>query len=302
VFGQQQPKAFTLVELVVVIAIIGVLLALILPAVQSAREAARRTQCRNNLKQIGVALHNYHSTHTTYPPGWIGVSAGAADINGLSGFGWASMILPMLDQGSLFKSMVFEVSLTDGANAAAHEGALSVFRCPSDIGGDRWQINLASGQSNPDLPLDLPTANYVGCFGSEDNLDCQSSTIIGAPCTGDGIFYLNSRVRAEHIVDGDSNTIMAGERKSDSDQTIVWHSTWVGAAPGGEESIARVLGVATHPPNDPAAQFVGFSSYHDNGAHMLFADGHVRLIVDSTDRTLFQSLATREGYETVGQF
>src|SRR5882757_5475096 len=95
-------RAFTLIELLVVIAIIAVLIALLLPAVQMAREAARRTQCRNHLKQIGVALHNYHDTFLTLPPGWIGVTAGQPDVSGVNGWGWASRLLPQLDQGPLY--------------------------------------------------------------------------------------------------------------------------------------------------------------------------------------------------------
>ncbi len=288
-FGKRRQRGFTLIELIVVIAIIGILVALILPAVQSAREAARRTQCQNNLKQIGVALHNYHSAHMTYPSGWIGATGEVADVNGLSGFGWATMILPMLDQAPLYESLVLELSLTDAANAAAREAMLNVFRCPSDIGPDRWQMNLASGMSNPDLPVQLPTANYVGSFGPEGVDGCEGN-LPGEPCTGGGIFFLNSRVRAEHIADGESNTLMAGERKTDPDAGL--HSTWVGVAAGGEENISRILGGQLH----------DFSSYHDGRAHMLFGDGRVRMILDTIDVGVFEALSTREGYEAVSQF
>lgn len=282
---------FTLVEVLVVIAIIGVLVALIFPAVQSARESARRTRCRNSLNQIGIALQNYHESHTTFPPGWIGVTSGLPDVNGVSGFGWASMILPALEQGSLYDQLLFGKPLTNTTNAAAHESSLSVYRCPSDIGSDRWEIRLAAGQSNPDLPLELPTANYVGSFGSTDVGACESN-LSGEACLGDGLFFLNSRVRAEHIFDGTSNTFLVGERKSDANQIDAPFTTWVGVARGGERNISRILG----------GPFEHFSSHHDGGAHMLFADGHVQLISGTIDRQLFANLSTRAGRETVGEF
>ena len=104
-------RGFTLVELLVVIAIIAVLIALLLPAVQQAREAARRTQCKNNLKQIGLALHNYHDNYNALPPGWIGVTNGGPDIYGLNGWGWASRILPQIDQSPLYNQLNFLVKI-----------------------------------------------------------------------------------------------------------------------------------------------------------------------------------------------
>src|SRR5262245_33661195 len=100
-------RGFTLIELLVVIAIIAILIALLLPAVQSAREAARRSQCKNNLKQIGIALHDYHETNNCLPPGWLGVSGNQPDPNGPTGIGWASHLLPGLDNKSLFQQINF---------------------------------------------------------------------------------------------------------------------------------------------------------------------------------------------------
>src|SRR5271169_2774298 len=103
----RSPRGFTLIELLVVIAIIGVLVALLLPAVQAAREAARRTQCRNNLHQIGIALHNYHDAFLMFPPGWIGVTNLQLDVNGGSGLAWSSLILPQIEQtAAAFQSSV----------------------------------------------------------------------------------------------------------------------------------------------------------------------------------------------------
>src|SRR5579872_4556597 len=102
---KQLRTGFTLVELLVVIAIIAILIALLLPAVQAARTAARRTQNRNNLKQLGLALHNYHDVNRTLPPGWVGVTGGQVDWNGPSGWCWAAMCLPYIEQGNLYKQL-----------------------------------------------------------------------------------------------------------------------------------------------------------------------------------------------------
>ena len=124
-------RGFTLIELLVVIAIIAVLIALLLPAVQQAREAARRAQCKNHLKQIGLALHNYHDIANGLPPGWIGVnSTFQPDVFGGNGWGWAARILPQMDQGPLFNTLNFSLHMTATAHAAARTTTLPAFRCP----------------------------------------------------------------------------------------------------------------------------------------------------------------------------
>src|SRR5688572_22487810 len=125
-------KGFTLIELLVVIAIIAVLIALLVPAVQKVRAAAARTQCRNNLKQIGTAFHNYHATHNRFPPGF---SARAASIDGPglgAGWGWAAHLLPYVEQEGLHRKIDFTKDITHAANAQARITSLPVFLCPSD--------------------------------------------------------------------------------------------------------------------------------------------------------------------------
>ena len=129
-FGRR--TAFTLVELLVVIAVIGILIALLLPAVQQAREAARRSQCRNNMKQLGLALHNYHDTHLAFPPGWIGVAGGVQDPEGESGVGWGALILPYMDQSALFSEFNFELPLDNGTAAAGNRSLLLWSRVDAD--------------------------------------------------------------------------------------------------------------------------------------------------------------------------
>lgn len=287
---------FTLIELLVVIAIIAVLIALLLPAVQQAREAARRAQCRNQLKQIGLALHNYHDTVLSLPPGWIGVNAsGQAEVDGNNGWGWASKILPQIDQAPLYQSLNFSLSVMDVAHVNARVNPLSVYRCPSDVGPNVWTMNDGGGAAI----TQLATSSYVGSFGLSDIDDC-----IGQPapfrCVGEGSVFHNSLVRIADYTDGTSNTYLVGERKTDVG--LDWFSTWVGVIPQGEDNLVRILGTADHTPNHPAGHIDDFSSHHVGGAHFLMGDGAVRFISSNISETTFQSLATRAGGEVVGEF
>src|SRR5262249_2123177 len=129
---RSRKRGFTLIELLVVIAIIAVLVALLLPAVQQAREAARRTQCKNNLKQIGLALYGYQEQFVRLPPGWIGVTNGKPDIYGINGWGWASKILPQMEQTPLYNTINFSLSVAHPTHAAARTTIIPSFRCASD--------------------------------------------------------------------------------------------------------------------------------------------------------------------------
>lgn len=295
-FRTRPKTGFTLIELLVVIAIIAVLIALLLPAVQQAREAARRTQCKNNLKQIGIALHNYHDTHSQFPPGWIGVTNRAPHVAGTSGFGWASMLLPEMDQRPLHDQINFEGSILDPSNAFLAAMSLAAMRCPSDSSPEQWQIS--SEEDGTPLMM-LPIANYVGSFGTLELHDCEDLAP-GQVCQGDGVFFHNSRVKIRDLVDGTSQTLMVGERRTDPQ--LDWYSTWTGVVPEGEEAMARVLAVADHNPNSPAAHLEDFSSQHPSGVHFLLGDGSVRFVGENIDHGVFQSLATRAGHEVVSEF
>ncbi len=292
-------RGFTLIELLVVIAIIAVLIALLLPAVQQAREAARRSQCINNLKQIGLALHNYHDTHNVFPPGWIGVQGGGPNMEGPSGFSWHAHLLPNLDQAPLYNRINFNVSCVDPLNATARQSVLAVFRCPSDPSQDAWNLGQEGNPSN--ILATLPTANYVGSFGTEGAEDiCIAAPFPAAQCRGDGAFWHNSKIRIADISDGMSNTILLGEHRSDT--TLNWHSTWVGLVPGGEEATARFLAVSDHTPNHPALHIDDFSSWHTGGVHLLFGDGRVRFLTQNVDLGVFRAISTRAGGEAVSDF
>ncbi|HEY0984769.1 DUF1559 family PulG-like putative transporter [Schlesneria sp.] len=291
------PRGFTLIELLVVIAIIAVLIALLLPAVQQAREAARRTQCKNNLKQIGLALHNYHDNFSTLPPGWIGVTGTTPDVFGMNGWGWASKILPQIDQGPLYNSINFSAKMESPANAIARISPISAFRCASDTApGSVWKIQ---DESATDL-AELAVANYIGVFGTSEMDHCADHP--NAPCMGEGTFFQNSRVQIRDITDGLSNTLIVGERRTRRDNGYSWTSTWAGVVANGDDAITRVLGSSDHTPNNPANHIDDFSSYHVGGAHFVLGDGSVRFISANMDHGLYQNLTTRAAGDLVGEF
>jgi len=288
---------FTLIELLVVIAIVGILVALLLPAVQQAREAARRTQCRNNLHQIGLALHNYHDSFGMLPPGWVGVeqSLAAPYVYGHNGWGWAARILPQMDQANMHHQANFSLHLVDPENHELRMRSLPAYRCPSDVGDLLWTIHDDQGQAITELGL----ANYIGSFGTGELHDCEEMGP-GETCLGDGAFFHNSRTRFADLTDGASSTFLVGERKTVP--LIDWFSTWTGVIPKGAEAAVRILGTTDHVPNSPAGHFDDFSSHHTGGAHFLFGDGAVRFISSVIDLRVYQHMATRAGNDLVTEF
>jgi len=296
-------SGFTLVELLVVIAIIGILISLLLPAVQAAREAARRCSCCNNLKQVGLALHMYHDTNKQLPAGWVGYdpSTRLPHWFGLPGWGWGAKILPYMEQGSLYKSAVhFELPITDPANAGARVFPITTFRCPSDTGQKSFVLEGGEVYVGPGsfTPVELATGNYIGMFGTVDIHDVCPGP--GGRCEGNGTFFLNRGLRFSDITDGLSQTLFVGERSSK-----LAPSTWVGVVTGGLHGPARVVGAAAYPPNSeeiPEYYFHNFSSFHPNGTHFLSADGSVRLIPETIDMAAYHALATRSAGDIVGSY
>lgn len=291
---RKSQRGFTLIELLVVIAIIAILIALLLPAVQQAREAARRTNCKNNLKQIGLALHNYHETHNIFPSGWIGVESGVGpNVEFGSGWGWGTMILPYIDQGPLSSQINFNLDINDpGQTAGLIDTIIPTYRCPSDPADNTFELEE---EGSPGTVLaTLATANYIGSFGSDELDDCESVPV-GTNCQSSGLFYQNSNTRFRDITDGTSQTLFVGERKTDAQAG--WYTTWVGAVPEGEETFARTLGATDHVPNDPGAHFDDFSSHHVGGAQFVFGDGRVRFVSENIDIGVYQSLSSIRGGE-----
>ena len=181
-------KGFTLIELLVVIAIIAILIALLLPAVQQAREAARRTQCRNNLKQFGLALHNYHDTHRTFVPG---VIAGTEDLTDGMHSG-LTLLMPQLEKANVYNLYDFDLRWSDPANLEAVSTFIPGFLCPSSPGG----LPQNGG-------FDLPVTDYAFSRGTNGQLCLNSPKL--------GMFDINSKTKTRDVTDGLSNTFAMGE-------------------------------------------------------------------------------------------
>ncbi len=215
-------SAFTLIELLVVIAIIALLIALLLPAVQQAREAARRTQCRNNLKQIGLALHNYESAHNSFPPGWLWSAPGTVGSGG-QGATWCIFVLPYLEQSSLYNRLNFQQRLHD--NPAPYYVLTAydpvAFSCPSSPRDSRKVIHRAAWNLNEYIPL--PASDYAGNSGCGiDDLGgpvLLDYTLPPQPQAVDGLFSWGKSICISQISDGMSNTFAVGEKWLDP-----WHA------------------------------------------------------------------------------
>jgi prepilin-type N-terminal cleavage/methylation domain-containing protein/prepilin-type processing-associated H-X9-DG protein len=293
--------AFTLVELLVVIAIVGILVALLLPAIQAAREASRRTHCKNNLKQIGLGLHNYESARRIFPPGFVSKSATENGPGTGPGWGWAAHILPHLEETSLQVDLRREI--TDSLYDKIRTAPLSVFRCPSDSPeAPVFEVQNSSGSAITTVAF----GNYVGVGGTEE--------VTEFPDTGTGVFLRNRGLAIKHIPDGLSHTIMVSERASlQSPQT-----TWVGALTDaemppkiptyefegppvlvltntGEAADARV-------PNNALSHVEDSNSMHPQGVNIMFADGSVQTINNDIDPHVWEACGTRAGGETNGAY
>ena len=292
-------KGFTLVELLVVIAIIGILIGMLLPAIQQVREAARRIQCGNNIRQLALGVMNFESAHMVFPDGWTANSENVSDSDAfLPGWAWSAELLPFIDQMNLSDRIDFEVSLTDPINALVLEEVIPTFICPSDPDPDVLEfgagatvpdpVGNGSGttnqQSTSSTQLSLARSNYSGVFG---NIEIQ-----GNPFQGDGVFFGNSEVGFNNITDGSSNTIIIGERRNDLGPV-----TWLGLVPGISEPFARIVGATDHSPNDPAGGFQDFRSYHPGGINVALGDGSTQFINDDIAELIFQALGSRAGGE-----
>jgi len=286
---------FTLIELLVVLAIIGILLAMLLPAVQQAREAARRVHCMNNLRQIGLALHNYEGQHGTLPPSStsqidFGVWTPNPEAHHLHG--WATMILPQLDNAVLHATIDFSVSAVNRRNHAAAASCPSVYRCPSYSGGQVSQDPLYTRLS-PAFQI----RNYAALGATTVGLLWQRP---------DGSIFPRSSTRMQDIRDGTSNTLLLAETREPNAAVWLDGGTSAIAARSYDEAAAPGYASAGHGINARPffagngqgidAEF-GPSSMHTGGAIHLLADGAVRYVPQTISAALYDALTTRSGRE-----
>ncbi len=300
-------QGFTLIELLVVLAIIGVLIALILPAVQAAREAARRMHCANNLKQIGLALHNYHDSLGAFPPGYISRPGTDGDNTG-PGWGWAAMILPQLEQPAIFNSVNFGLGIEDPSNRTARVSRIGTFACPSDASfRSPFTVvdDMATATTAGNPICDVAGSNYVGSFGTGDPSDIPGQD------AGEGLLFRNLSIRIADITDGTSQTFAVGERSHNLSRP-----TWVGSVTGAVVPVVELQtqggldpegGAALvvshtgeeHGPNARPSHADQYWSRHPGGAQFVMCDGSVKFIKEQVGLSIFRAVATRRGGELV---
>jgi prepilin-type N-terminal cleavage/methylation domain-containing protein/prepilin-type processing-associated H-X9-DG protein len=277
---------FTLIELLVVIAIIAILIALLLPAVQQAREAARRTQCKNNLMQLGIAMHNYEMAFEIMPSGTVNLTGPIRNLEEGYHMSWLAQLLPAMEQASLFGMINFNESVYAPANTGARVAPIATFQCPSD--------NRQSAGSS----------SYAGCFGGDD---------VAIDMNNNGLLFLNSGVGYQEIRDGASNTILAGEKIIPMGfKDLGWMSgtmatlrnTGVAINAGWDIGGPRTTrGGSIAPlqaPSDTATS--GYSSQHTGGAQFVFADGSVRFLSENIDLKTYSHLGNREDLSALEEF
>jgi prepilin-type N-terminal cleavage/methylation domain-containing protein len=300
--GASEPRrGFTLVELLVVIAIIGLLVALLLPAIQAARESARKTSCRNNLHQIGIAVHNYEAAFGKLPPGY--KYASSAQGNAL-GHSWTDMVLPFMELKSIYERIDFKKPIYDPVNAAIREIHIDTLICPTDDVSPTGFVEMGDER--------YAMACYVANFGTPD-LDEDQEQALAANGRPWGPFYRNSKTKLKDITDGTAKTLMVGERQNglfrhqgSHGVHTSYETTWAGAVreitDPTDDHGHMVLFQTGHTPNDVDSDDRDVSASHSGEAQFLMCDASVHAINEDIDEKVYLALGTMNGEEKVAEF
>ncbi len=303
--------AFTLVELLVVIAVIGVLVALLLPAVQAAREAARRMSCQNNMKQHGLALHNFHDVFGAFPAsGW--TTTGLGNPAGKY-VGWRALILPFIEQSSLQSGYDFTSNWWEGANLNAATVPIEVYHCPS-VPDRQKTTNLVAKPPRPAITVANPlaTADYEAIMGVQSTVN---ATLYATAASNRCVLFRNGRVRFADITDGTTTTLLIVECGArpltyqgrcyqptiPNDQGQSWADSEGGFSLDGANKDGSQIGLGPilTPRAINATNFNEPYAFHTSGANFLFADGHVQFIGDSIGLEPFAAYCTRNAAEII---
>ncbi len=271
---------FTVLELLVSVSIVGTMVMLLLPAVQSAREAGRKAQCQNNLRQLGMAIHSRYMVSESFPPGWQTLPDSS------TAYGWATFILDQLELADVARGIKPQAAISTFANGSALPYTPPIFVCPSDLAAPTFALFQEEGEhedggQSDDMLAELPGANYVGVFGVSDP-DAVPGT------TGEGVFIANRQFRLPHIRNGTSHVFFVGERTARK-----LPASWLGIDLHGEDAAGRLTGQAYLGPNRDDADECEFDSRHSGGANFLYGDGHVTLVAEDIDPHVYRQAARR---------
>jgi prepilin-type N-terminal cleavage/methylation domain-containing protein/prepilin-type processing-associated H-X9-DG protein len=304
-------RAFTLIELLVVITIIAVLIGLLIPAVQKVREAAARAQCQNNLKQLGVALHNFHDSNLVFPAsGW--TMAGPGNPNGKF-VGWRALSLPYVEQQNLHNLYDFTLHWWEGRNLDAAPYPLKLYQCPSvPVRKDVTSAIAKPPRPAMTFPAPLAPTDYEAIMGVQPSID---STLYATAATNRSVLFRNSTTRMTGIIDGTSSTIMVlecaarphvfrgrtlrpelsndqGQGWIDSEGPFSLDGANADGSLQGQGPLLTPRAVNATNDNEPF-------SFHPGGVNLLFADGHVQFISESVRLEVFAALCTRAAGEVI---
>lgn len=279
-------RGFTLIELLVVIAIIAILIALLLPAVQQAREAARRTTCKNNLAQFGLALHNYELAFEVLPPGSVAAASPVSTEEKGYHMSWIVQILPYLDQAPLYRHIDFRESAYAKENAEVRAATISVVQCASEP-----NTNTRNGPHGQ-----VSSSSYAACY---HDVEAQIAA------DNHGVMFLNSSVPINDIPDGSTNTIFVGEKFIERGKDLGWMSgtraTLRNTGTSINANVPERFGNNSPDEQKPGPKDVGgFGSFHTGGANFTFGDGSVRFLSESIDPQVYQYLGNRADGKLLG--